>query len=187
LTQNSGEETPPSDKDKKQGSTDPAASAADSAASGPASAGAPASDKDRLVDSIASQSDTKTRAARQSVVGGVVSSVKYLQDAHAEAGVIKLRSSDRATWILLIVALGLVVAAQFLQNQKNLCTLLADALMAVVLFAFLGMRFGVLRSLSARQAVLTWQLIVGSFLLGMYFAFNTQLLALIQEGTLFNR
>jgi cytochrome c biogenesis protein CcdA len=118
-------------------------------------------------------------------VGGVVSSVKFLKDAHAEAGVIKLRSTDRATWVLLIVALALVVAAQFLQNQRTLCTIIADALMAVVLLAFLGMRFGVLRSLSARQAVLTWQLIVGSFLLGMYFAFNTKLLALMQEGTLF--
>ena len=56
-----------------------------------------------------------------------------------------------------VVALGLIIAAQFLPNQNNVCTILADALMAVVLFAFLGMRFGVLRSLSARQAVLTWQ------------------------------
>ena len=125
------------------------------------------------------------RVARESVVGGFISSVKYLQDAHADAGIIKLRKSDRFTWVLLLVAFGLIVAAQFLQNEKTICTLLADALMAVVLFAFLGMRFGVLRSLSARQAVLTWQLILGSFLLGMYFAFNTKLLALMQEGILF--
>ncbi len=119
------------------------------------------------------------------MVDGVVSSVKYLKEAHADAGTIKLRSTDRVTWVLLVVAVLMIIAAQFLQNQKNLCTMIADALMAVVLFAFLGMRFGVLRSLSARQAVLTWQLIVGSFLLGMYFAFNTKLLALWQEGTLF--
>lgn len=154
MTQNSGDESPPSDKEKVQ-------------------------------EPAASQTDTTNRAPRQSVVGGVVSSVKFLQDAHAEAGVIKLRKSDRATWILLVVAVGLIIAAQFLSAQKNLCTIIADALMAVVLFAFLGMRFGVLRSLSARQAVLTWQLIVGSFLLGMYFAFNTQILALMQEGMLF--
>lgn len=145
----------------------------------------PPSDKQNLQDSIAAQSDTQTRAARQSVVGGVVSSVKHLQDAHAETGVIKLRASDRATWILLIVALGLIVAAQFLQAQKNVCTLIADALMALILLAFLGMRFGVLRSLSSRQAVLAWQLILGSFLLGLYVAFNTQLLALMYEGLLF--
>jgi Na+-transporting NADH:ubiquinone oxidoreductase subunit NqrB len=172
LTQNSGDETPPTDKDKPGQSDKSAADAAKSY-------------KDQTAAAAGEQMDTQTRAARQSVVGGVVSSVKYLQDAHAEAGTIKLRSSDRATWVLLILAVALIIAAQFLQNQKNLCTLIADALMAVVLFAFLGMRFGVLRSLSARQAVLTWQLIVGSFLLGMYFAFNTKLLALMQEGTLF--
>ena len=154
LTQNSGEETPPSDKDKAPDSPAPAAGGG-------------------------------THVPRESMVGGFVSSVKFLQDAHAEAGVIKLRKTDRATWVLLLVALGLIVAAQFLQAQKNVCTIIADALMAVVLFAFLGMRFGVLRSLSARQAVLTWQLILGSFLLGMYFAFNTKLLALMQEGMLF--
>ncbi len=174
MTQNSGDETPPTDKEK------PAPS--DKSESAPAPS---PSYKDQTAAAAGDQMDTQTRAARQSVVGGVVSSVKYLQDAHAEAGTIKLRSSDRATWVLLIIAVALIVAAQFLQDQKNLCTLIADALMAVILFAFLGMRFGVLRSLSARQAVLTWQLIVGSFLLGMYFAFNTKLLALMQEGTLF--
>jgi hypothetical protein len=166
LTQNSGDETPPTDKNKA------AQSGSDQV---PATAAGP--DK--------SQTETTSRAPRQSVVDGVVSSVKYLKEAHADAGTIKLRSTDRVTWVLLVVAVLMIIAAQFLQNQKNLCTMIADALMAVVLFAFLGMRFGVLRSLSARQAVLTWQLIVGSFLLGMYFAFNTKLLALWQEGTLF--
>jgi hypothetical protein len=160
LTQHSGDETlPPSDKDPGQ------AAAADSAAGAPSSA--------------------RKEQARDTMVGGLVSSVKYLQDAHADAGVIKLRKADRVTWVLLLIALAMIVATWFLHDQKNLITLIADALFAVVLFAFMAMRFGVLRSLSARQAVLTWQLIMGSFLLGLYAALNTKLIALFYEGTLF--
>ena len=123
---------------------------------------------------------------RETMVGGLFSSVRFLQDAHADAGIIKLRRGDRVTWVLLLVALGLIIATFFFHDQKNVLTLLADALFAVVLFAFMGMRFGVLRSLSARQAVLTWQLILGSFLLGLYAALNTKLIAMVFiEGTVF--
>ncbi|MBS1994577.1 MAG: hypothetical protein JSS86_02540 [Cyanobacteria bacterium SZAS LIN-2] len=146
----------------------------------------PQSDKDQNRDSVAAQSETTSRAPRQSVVGGLVSSVKYLQDAHAEAGAIKLRKSDKATWVLLVIAGVLLIAALFLQNQKTTVTIIGDVLVAVVLFAFLAMRFGVVRSLSARQAVLTWQLIVGSFILGLYCAFNSLLIAMIYSGTLFH-
>jgi lipopolysaccharide export LptBFGC system permease protein LptF len=142
----------------------------------------PPSDKEAAAKDPTKQPDY---VPRESMVGGVVSSVKYLQDAHAETGVIKLRKADRVTWILLLIALGLICATMFVQNQKGVLTLIADALFAVVLFAFMAMRFGVLRSLSARQAVLVWQLIVGGFLLGLYAALNTKLIALMMEGTLF--
>ena len=146
----------------------------------------PPSDKEKTAEAAGSQTDTMTRAARQSVAAGLVSSVKHLQDAHAEAGAIKLRKSDKATWVLLVIAGILLIAALFLQNQKTLVTIIGDVLVAVVLFAFMAMRFGVVRSLSARQAVLTWQLIVGSFILGLYCAFNSLLIAMIYSGTMFH-
>jgi len=105
---------------------------------------------------------------RDNVVEGLFASVKYLQSAHAETGFIKLRKSDRVTQVLLVVALLIVVAAQLMPSQRELCTILADGLMLVMLLSFLAVRFGVLRTLKPRQAVLAWQLILGSFLLGTY-------------------
>lgn len=119
---------------------------------------------------------------RESVMGSLVSSAKYLQDAHAETDVIKLRKSDRFTQILLLVALIIMGAAMFLPDQRNICSLLADLLMAVVLSAFMALRFGVIKTLKPRQAVLTWQLILGAFLLGIYLAFNIRMFALMQSG-----
>lgn len=119
---------------------------------------------------------------RESVMGSLVSSAKYLQDAHAETDVIKLRKSDRFTQILLLVALLIMGAAMFLPDQRNICSLLADLLMAVVLSAFMALRFGVIKTLKPRQAVLTWQLILGAFLLGIYLAFNIRMFALMQSG-----
>lgn len=119
---------------------------------------------------------------RESVFGSLVSSVKYLQTAHSETDVVRLRKSDKITQALLVIALFIIVAAQFYPDQKSVCTALADLLMAVILLAFLMLRFGVLKTLQPRQAVLTWQLILGSFVLGMYLAFNIRMIALLQEG-----
>ncbi len=119
---------------------------------------------------------------RESVMGSLVSSAKYLQDAHAETDVIKLRKSDRFTQLLLLIALLIMGAAMFLPDQRNICSLLADLLMAIVLSAFMALRFGVIKTLKPRQAVLTWQLILGAFLLGIYLAFNIRMFALMQTG-----
>jgi uncharacterized membrane protein len=70
-------------------------------------------------------------------------------------------------------------------SQRSLCSMLADALMAIVLLAFLGLRFGVIKSLQPRQAVLTWQLILGSFLLGIYLVFNIWMFMLMRSGVHF--
>lgn len=139
-----------------------------------------------MADNTGDQQDQNSgsdkQRPRESLFGSLLSSAKYLQTAHSETDVVRLRKSDRITHLLLIFALFIVVAAQFFPDQKNICTILADLLMAVILLAFLSLRFGVLKTLQPRQAVLTWQLILGSFVLGMFLAFNIRMLALVQEG-----
>ncbi len=132
---------------------------------------------------LAANSDVPAdHQSRDNLVEGLFSSVKYLQSAHAETGFIKLRKSDKVTQVLLVVALLIVVAAQLMPQQRELCIVLADGLMLVILLSFIAVRFGVLRTLKPRQAVLAWQLILGSFLLGTYLAFNGKMIVLLFTG-----
>jgi len=131
------------------------------------------------------QNKESSQTQRDSMLGSVVSSVKFLQDAHSEVGVIKIRKSDKFTLMMLGLALIIMVAAALMPSQRSLCSILADALMAIVLLAFLGLRFGVIKSLQPRQAVLTWQLILGSFLLGIYLVFNIWMFMLMRSGVHF--
>lgn len=130
----------------------------------------------------ASAAGSPGQTPRESMLGGVVSSVKYLQEAHAEVDVIKLRKSDKFTHVMLWIGLGVMVAAMFLPVPRSVSLILADVLISIVLLAFLGLRFGVVRTLKPRQAVLTWQLILGSFLLGIYAAFNILMAVLLRNG-----
>ena len=121
------------------------------------------------------------KAQRQSVADGVFGSVKHLQEAHA-TGLSSIRKTDRISQIILLLAIVAVAAAQVMPAEQFAVMLIADALLALSLCAFLALRFGVLRSLQARQAILVWQLILGAFLLGLFLAFNLKMFVLFQSG-----
>jgi hypothetical protein len=118
---------------------------------------------------------------RNSLVDGVFSSVKHLQEAHA-TGHSTIRKSDRISQITLFIAVILIAAAQMIPGERLQVSLAADFMMAVALCTFLALRFGVIRTLLPRQTILVWQLIVGSFLLGLFLAFNLKMFALLQSG-----
>jgi hypothetical protein len=118
---------------------------------------------------------------RESVVGGVFTTVKHLQEAHA-TGFSTIRKTDRVSQIMLVVAIGLIAAAQVVPTQQLAVSLIADFMLAAALCVFLALRFGVVRTLLPRQAILVWQLIVGAFLLGLFIAFNLKMFVLLQSG-----
>lgn len=128
-------------------------------------------------DSLQRDGDSK----RESLVGGVFSTVKHLQEAHA-TGFSTIRKTDRVSQIMLVVAIVLIAAAQVVPAQQLAVSLAADAMLAAALLVFLALRFGVVRTLLPRQAILVWQLIVGAFLLGLFVAFNLNMLVLLQSG-----
>ena len=121
------------------------------------------------------------KAHRQSVADGVLGSVKHLQEAHA-TGLSSIRKTDRISQIILLLAIVAVAAAQVMPAEQFAVMLIADALLALSLCAFMALRFGVLRTLQARQAILVWQLILGAFLLGLFLAFNLKMFVLFQSG-----
>ncbi|HEY9680808.1 MAG TPA: hypothetical protein V6C86_04430 [Oculatellaceae cyanobacterium] len=133
-------------------------------------------------DENASQpSDFDPKSQRQSITDGVLGSVKHLQEAHA-TGLSSIRKTDRVSQVILVLAIVAVAVAQVMPGEQFIVMVIADVLLALSLCAFLALRFGVLRTLGTRQAILVWQLILGSFLLGLFLAFNLKMIVLLQSG-----
>ena len=103
---------------------------------------------------------------------------------------VKLRDTDRATslWLLIVCLLAVLclVLPQFAQTapgplgwlfgfmavQRMPLILAADVLIGIALLMYVANRFGIVTTLTPRQALLTWQLMLGSSLLGIFLAVN---------------
>ncbi len=100
---------------------------------------------------------------------------------------IKVRDSDRATAVALLVccfaALICLLIPQLEAHRINFI-LAADALVGVALMMYVANRFGIVTTFLPRQAMLTWQLMLGSSLLGIFLTIN---LALFLAAIIANR
>lgn len=99
---------------------------------------------------------------------------------------IKVRDSDRATAIALLIccvaALACLLVPQLEAHRVDF-VLSADALVGLALLMYVANRFGIVTTFAPRQALLTWQLMLGSSLLGIFLTIN---LALILAAVLQN-
>ncbi len=91
---------------------------------------------------------------------------------------IKVRDSDRATSIALLVccfaALACLLIPQ-LETHRIDFVLAADALVGIALLMYVANRFGIVTTFLPRQALLTFQLMMGSGLLGIFLTINLAL------------
>jgi hypothetical protein len=97
---------------------------------------------------------------------------------------IKVRDSDRATSFgLLIVAVLTMVSmfvpalADFRFNLLAVC----DVLAGVSVVFYIANRFGILSTLPPRAALLCWQLMLGTWFIGMYVTINVVLIGFINQ------
>lgn len=102
---------------------------------------------------------------------------------------IKVRDSDRATAIALLIccfaALSCLLVPQ-LEAHRIDFVLAADALVGLALLMYVANRFGIVTTFAPRQALLTWQLMLGSSLLGIFLTINLALiLAAVLQNTRF--
>jgi hypothetical protein len=100
---------------------------------------------------------------------------------------IKVRDSDRATAIALLIccfaALACLLIPQ-LETHRIGFVLAADALVGLSLLMYVANRFGIVTTFAPRQALLTWQLMLGSSLLGIFMTINLALLlAVVLQNT----
>jgi hypothetical protein len=83
-----------------------------------------------------------------------------------------------ATFVMLLFPLmsstwpALAPAEPFMVSQQIPFLLICDVLVGAVLVFYVVNRFGIITTLTPRQAVLTWQLMLGTSLLGIHMAIN---------------
>ncbi|MBN9395208.1 MAG: hypothetical protein J0H83_08185 [Candidatus Melainabacteria bacterium] len=115
----------------------------------------------------------------QNRIGGLASffeACKYLDEAKADKTV-QVRAGDKHTALCLessVVAALVFLVLPFLGLSKYAayCLSAADFFFTVALGAFIVGRFGILKAMNKRQALVTWQLMVGTCLMSFCIAIN---------------
>ncbi len=100
---------------------------------------------------------------------------------------IKVRDSDKATAISLLLccaaALVCLVVPGF-EAYRVTFVLAADVLVGISLLMYVANRFGIVTTFLPRQALLTWQLMLGSSLLGIFLTINlAMIIATVIQNT----
>jgi hypothetical protein len=117
--------------------------------------------------------------------GSSLAALRYVSSVQKDEE-IKVRDSDKATAISLLLccagALVCLVVPGFESYRVGL-VLAADALVGLCLMMYVANRFGIVTTFQPRQALLTWQLMLGSSLLGIFLTIN---LALIIAAVIHN-
>lgn len=96
---------------------------------------------------------------------------------------VRVRDSDRATSISLLIGAIFTVVSLIvpqLAPHRVPLVLACDALVGVMLLFYVANRFGILNTLSPRQALLTWQLLMGATFLGIFLTINFALLVALE-------
>lgn len=127
-----------------------------------------------------------TLAQRRSRWESSAAAIRYISSLTRDDEV-RVRDSDRATTIFLLLSSILTVLSLVVKPFAGLrlqLVLVCDLLVGVMLIFYLANRFGIINTLTPRQALLTWQLMMGSAFLGIFMTINMAvLIALVIANT----
>jgi hypothetical protein len=88
---------------------------------------------------------------------------------------VKIRDSDRATSIALLIVTILTIIAPWvrpLAQMRATLFILCDIFIAAVIFFYAVNRFGIINTLTPRQAILCWQLMLVFIYVGVFLTVN---------------
>jgi hypothetical protein len=88
---------------------------------------------------------------------------------------VRVRDSDRATAIALLISSILTVLSLVFKPfaaHRLALVLACDALVGLMLLFYVANRFGILNTLTPRQALLSWQLMMGAGFIGIFTTIN---------------
>jgi hypothetical protein len=126
------------------------------------------------VDDSKAPASNVVQTERRSRFASSLAALSYVTSLSREDEV-KLRDSDRATTIMLALVCGLTIVSFFIKalvTQRINLLFLCDVLFGAALVLYLTNRFGIVSTMPSRQALLTWQLMLCTFLMGTFVAVN---------------
>jgi hypothetical protein len=111
---------------------------------------------------------------RRSSMESAVAALKYVGQA-SSTDQVQVRTSDRLTVIALLVCcivevLSLVYTP--LAGYRLLFIGFSDLVLSIAVICFLVVRLGILSTLSERQVIICWQLMMGCVFLGIFLCVN---------------
>lgn len=115
---------------------------------------------------------------RRSRWASSIAALAYVKSVEKDEG-IKVRDSDKATAIsLLFCCFGALVCLVVPGFEAHRVTFIVatDLLVGLSLLMYVANRFGIVTTFQPRQALLTWQLMLGSSLLGIFVTVNLALI-----------
>ena len=89
---------------------------------------------------------------------------------------LKVRDSDKATAIALLACCFIALVVPGFEAYRVAFALAADVLLGVSLLTYVANRFGIITTFQARPALLTWQLMLGASLIGIFLTINLALI-----------
>ncbi len=119
-------------------------------------------------------------APRRSIFSVAAETIRYIERAEKDK-TLHVRTDDKKSIICMALSflIGIAFTIMFLVNKdlRALCialALIADVLLGFSILWYVLLRFGVLRTVEPRHALLCWQLMLGA---GVLFAFYTMNIA----------
>lgn len=135
-------------------------------------------------DGVAPTGNQTLRIIRQNLFKTAKQTMDFIDDSEKDRKV-KVRVDDQRSALFLILSLVMVVLTIGLLiinvQLRPICIvlgILADVLLGMSVVWYVLLRFGILRKLDPRYAVLCFQLLLGTGMLFAYFAFNVVLIFL---------
>ncbi|MBX3076658.1 hypothetical protein KF707_18975 [Candidatus Obscuribacterales bacterium] len=92
---------------------------------------------------------------------------------------VKVRDSDRATSIWLMIVSIVTVGAMLIEPlapHRMPLLVVCDILIGMSIFYYIANRFGIIGTFNPRQALLSWQLMMGATFFGIFLTINLALL-----------
>lgn len=120
---------------------------------------------------------------RSSLIEGFFKTLKYISEVGEDKGITYRESDKRTTQFLGIALLGAVIFAALPSLQMPslalVCYIVADLFLVLAILGFVLTRFGVIRAMEPRYALVTWHLMVGTGLLTLTIGFNLVAIAVV--------
>jgi hypothetical protein len=127
-------------------------------------------------EQAASQPEDNQGSNRGAGFGSFLETLNYLDEARGDKS-LQIRVGDKNTTVclkssVLLALIFLILPFVGLGKYAAYCLSAADFFFAIALAAYIVGRFGILRAMSHRHALVCWQLMVGTCLMSVAISIN---------------